>query len=203
MCTAMIARVRGVMRASTSSARMHQQLGSASTSTGVAPARTTASAQEMIVNVGMMTSSPGSRASASMANSNAAVPLLTATPYARSQYDAHACSNRVRYVPADEIQPERSASMTASISGTPMCASGRPLEVICSTWSMIYAAARASLSMETSRSRAIVMIATPDRMMAAAASVRSVTDSWPITQPRNTATTGLTYAYVDAFAAVV
>ena len=49
----------------------------------------------------------------------------------------------------------------------------------------------------------IVMIATPARMIAAATIVRDVTASWPIAQPRNTATTGFTYAYVAAFAALV
>ena len=52
-------------------------------------------------------------------------------------------------------------------------------------------------------SRVIVMIATPARMIAAAMIVRDVTDSCPIAQPRNTATTGFTYAYVAAFAALV
>src|SRR5215467_8931365 len=43
-------------------------------------------------------------------------------------------------------------------------------------------------------------MATPVRMIAAAASVRDVIDSPAIAQPRKTATSGLTYAYVDAFA---
>ena len=47
------------------------------------------------------------------------------------------------------------------------------------------------------------MIATPARMIAAATIVRDVTFSWPIAQPRNTATTGFTYAYVEALAALV
>ena len=59
MCTGMIARVRDVTRDATCPPSMHQVIGSESTSTGVAPARTMASAHEMIVKVGMITSSPG------------------------------------------------------------------------------------------------------------------------------------------------
>ena len=45
----------------------------------------TASAQEMMVNVGMITSSPGSRSRQSTAIWRAAVPLLTAMPYCLPQ----------------------------------------------------------------------------------------------------------------------
>src|SRR5690242_4737173 len=47
------------------------------------------------------------------------------------------------------------------------------------------------------------MIATPARITAAATSVRQEIGSPAIAQPRITATTGLTYAYVAAFAGVV
>ena len=47
------------------------------------------------------------------------------------------------------------------------------------------------------------MMATPLRITPAATTVRAVTGSLASAQPRNTATTGFTYAYVDAFAAVV
>ena len=47
------------------------------------------------------------------------------------------------------------------------------------------------------------MTATPPRMTAAATIVRDVTGSLANAQPRKTATTGLTYAYVAALAAEV
>ena len=62
------------------------------------------------------------------------------------------------------------------------------------------AAIRYSAGTVARRPRAMVIIATPARMIAAAATVRGVTDSPAIAQPRNTATSGFTYAYVDAFA---
>ena len=68
----MIALVRGVMRASICPTSMFQVTGSQSTSTGVAPARTMRAAQEMMVKVGRMTSSPGPRPSAATAASSAA-----------------------------------------------------------------------------------------------------------------------------------
>ena len=70
-------RVRGVTRSAAARMSIVQVPGSESTSTGVAPVRTTASAQEMIVKVGMITSSPGPRSSASTAICSAAVPLHT------------------------------------------------------------------------------------------------------------------------------
>jgi hypothetical protein len=58
-------------------------MGSESTTTGVAPARTMAAAQEMMVNVGRMTSSPGLIFRAAIAASRATEPLLTVIPYLR------------------------------------------------------------------------------------------------------------------------
>ena len=55
----MMALVRGVITAATWFTFMFQMSGSLSTTTGLASARTTAAAQEMIVNDGRMTSSPG------------------------------------------------------------------------------------------------------------------------------------------------
>ena len=92
MCTGMIARVRGVIFASTCPTSIVQVTGSLSTSTGTAPASTTGSAHEMMVKVGRMTSSPGCRSSSLTATWSAAVPLTTATPYLRPQYAAHAAS---------------------------------------------------------------------------------------------------------------
>ena len=80
MCTGRIARVLEVIFDSICSTSTVHVRGSASTRTGVAPAYMTASAQEMIVNVGIMTSSPGPTPSALTAISSAAVPLLTAIP---------------------------------------------------------------------------------------------------------------------------
>ena len=62
---------------------------------GTAPASSTAPTHEMIVNVGRITSSPGSSPSAATAASSAAVPLLTATPCRRPQYAAQPSSNSV------------------------------------------------------------------------------------------------------------
>ena len=73
----MMARVRGVIAAATCRGSMFQVRGSASTTTGVAPARTIAAAHEMIVSVGRITSSPGPSRSAVTATSSAALPLLT------------------------------------------------------------------------------------------------------------------------------
>ncbi len=72
-------RVRGVMRSATWLASKFQVNGSASTTTGVAPARTIAAAQEIMVKVGRITSSPGPRLSAATAKSKAAEPLQTAS----------------------------------------------------------------------------------------------------------------------------
>src|SRR6185436_10633742 len=107
MWTTMIALVLGVMRASMSAARMFQVSGSQSTQTGVAPARTTAAAQEMMVKLGMITSSPGPMPSAATASSRAAEPLLTATPNFLPTFAANCSSKRPTKGPSDEIQPSR------------------------------------------------------------------------------------------------
>ena len=67
--------------------------GSQSTSTGTQPARSTASAQEMMVKLGMMTSAPAGSCSASMASWSAAVPLHSDTPCRTPQYSAQLRSN--------------------------------------------------------------------------------------------------------------
>jgi hypothetical protein len=68
----MIARVREVIRDSIALTSMFHVSASQSTTTGTPPSRDTAAAQEMIVNVGMMTSSPGPMSSAAAAASSAA-----------------------------------------------------------------------------------------------------------------------------------
>src|ERR1019366_2410592 len=115
----MIARVRGVMRASSCPASSPNVTGSQSTSTGTPPLWSTASAQEMIVNDGMMTSSPGCRPSVSTASCNALVPLLTATPYFIPQNAAQRCSNSSMNLPAEETQPVRMHSAVYSASRSP------------------------------------------------------------------------------------
>ena len=62
---------------------------------------------EMMVNVGMITSSPGSRSRHPTASWRAVVPLLTAMPCCLPQYAAHFCSNSSMNLPAEEIQPVR------------------------------------------------------------------------------------------------
>ena len=78
---------------------------SASTTTGVVPDLAICITQEMIVNVGMMTSSPGPIPRASTAMSIAAVPLATATACLRPTYAAISSSKRLTYEPSDETQP--------------------------------------------------------------------------------------------------
>ena len=75
--TGMMARVRGVMRASISVESMLQVSGSMSANTGVPPSNTIASAVAAKVNGVVITSSPGRNSSAISAISNASVPLAT------------------------------------------------------------------------------------------------------------------------------
>ena len=73
----MIARVRGVIRAATSSGSRLSVSGSISAKTGVAPRRATASAVAKKVNAGQMTSSPAPMPIASITSTSASVPLAT------------------------------------------------------------------------------------------------------------------------------
>src|ERR1035438_6387515 len=84
---------------------MFQVAGSESTRTGVAPACTMAAAQEMMVNVGIMTSSPGPRSRAVTAATRAAEPLQTAMPYFRPTRFAIPSSRRCMNGPSEEIHP--------------------------------------------------------------------------------------------------
>ena len=73
----MIARVRGVIRAATSSGSRLSVSGSISAKTGVAPRRAIASAVAKNVNAGQMTSSPAPMPIASITSTSASVPLAT------------------------------------------------------------------------------------------------------------------------------
>ncbi len=76
-CTGMIARVRGVIRAATSSTSRLNVCGSTSAKTGTAPRRAIASAVAKNVNAGQITSSPGPMPIASMPSTSASVPFAT------------------------------------------------------------------------------------------------------------------------------
>ena len=79
-CTAITARVFGVIAASTSAKSMHKVLASTSTMTGVALAASTTPAVATNVKPGTMTSSPSPTPQANRAASNVCVPLVTASP---------------------------------------------------------------------------------------------------------------------------
>src|SRR5262245_27143228 len=74
----------------------------------------------MIVKDGMITSSPGLRSRHATASCSAVVPLETATPYLRPQYDAQFDSNSSMNFPAEEIHPVRTHSATFSNSADPI-----------------------------------------------------------------------------------
>ena len=80
MWTGMTARVRGPIFSSSLAGSMHQVLGSASTSTGRAPAWMTVFAETISVKSGISTSSPGATPSAVKARWRAVVQLEVATP---------------------------------------------------------------------------------------------------------------------------
>src|SRR5438270_7196815 len=101
----MIALVLGVIRSAMRFAVVFQVSPSQSTSTGVAPDRTIAAAQEIIVKLGRITSSPGPKPSAATATSSAAEPLQTATPCLRPSLAAKPSSSLRTNGPSDEIQP--------------------------------------------------------------------------------------------------
>src|SRR5213596_2116308 len=90
----MMARVRGVMAASTAAGSRLKVPGSMSTNTGVPPALWIVPAVAKKVNAGAMTSSPGSRSSAMRGRSNASVPLAHAMPCVAPASWATAASSR-------------------------------------------------------------------------------------------------------------
>src|SRR2546430_5527750 len=102
----MIAFVRTLIRLSNLLVARFHVLGSLSTKTGFAPNRTTEAAQEMIVNDGSMTSSPGPIPTAATAACKAAEPLQTAMPCLRPTRLANSSSNLRVKGPSEEIQPE-------------------------------------------------------------------------------------------------
>src|SRR5213592_2338333 len=90
----MMARVRGLMAASTAAGSRLKVPGSMSTNTGVPPALWIVPAVAKKVNAGAMTSSPGSRSSAMRGRSNASVPLAHAMPCVAPASWATAASSR-------------------------------------------------------------------------------------------------------------
>ena len=74
-------------------------------SMGFAPALITEEAQEIIVNVGIITSSPGPIFRADTAKSNAAVPLEQETPYFRLTFLLKDSSNFSTNGPSEETHP--------------------------------------------------------------------------------------------------
>jgi hypothetical protein len=92
--TGMIARVRGVMAASTFAGSRFSVSRSMSTNTGVAPTSTMTSPTEMNVRDSVMTSSPGPIPAAIIAMCRAANPELTATPCLTPMYAQNSSSNR-------------------------------------------------------------------------------------------------------------
>ena len=78
------------------------------------PASITAKAQEIIVNEGIITSSPDFKLSDLRATISAAVPLVTETAYFLLQYFAHFFSNVSKYEPDDEIHSVCMQSKTYS-----------------------------------------------------------------------------------------
>src|SRR5690349_4937855 len=94
MWTAITARVRGVMRRSTSAGDRFGASGeTTSASTGVAPTYRGACAVARNVNAGTITSSPGPSPNAAHAKCNAAVPEDTATANGDPVHSATAASN--------------------------------------------------------------------------------------------------------------
>ena len=87
---------------------------SQSAKTGLPPASITAKAQEIIVNEGIITSSPDFKLSDLRATISAAVPLVTETAYFLLQYFAHFFSNVSKYEPDDEIHSVCMQSKTYS-----------------------------------------------------------------------------------------
>ena len=101
----MIAFVFEVIFSSIFSVSIVHVAGFASTKTGTRPYCMTAKGQEIMVNVGMMTSSPGLKPNTPIATSKAAVPEETATPYFLAQNLANLSSNSFTKGPSEEVQP--------------------------------------------------------------------------------------------------
>src|SRR5262249_29613640 len=111
-CTGMIARVRGVIRAATSSASRLSVSGSTSAKTGVAPRRAIASAVAKNVNAGQMTSSPTLIPMASITSTSASVPLATPIVSGTFRYAA-ASSSKAAQLGPNTNRPSSSTSAKA------------------------------------------------------------------------------------------
>ena len=113
----MIARVRGVIAASTRSGSMHHVSGVTSTMTGRAPAAIGAYAVAANVRAGTITSSPHPTSSALHATSIVTVPFIIKTPWRAPWYAAKASSNAAAFTPGSgkpPHSPPRTTSDTAS-----------------------------------------------------------------------------------------
>src|SRR3954468_604903 len=123
MCTAITARVRGVILPATSSTdRFGASQETTSASTGTAPTYRGACAVARNVNAGTITSSPGPNPNEAHARCNAAVPEDTATAYGDPVHSATAASNAAVRGPMVS-QPERRHSATAARSSSAICTS--------------------------------------------------------------------------------
>ncbi len=120
----MIARVAGVIAASTRSGSIVQRSGSTSTNTGSAPAATAAYGVAEKVSAGMITSSPQPMPSAFSATSMVIVPFAITIPCAAPWYDAKPAANRAARGPGSgnpPSWPSRSTSVTAVMSRSSSC----------------------------------------------------------------------------------
>src|SRR3954452_1786235 len=116
----MTARVRGVIRAETSSGSRLYVAGSMSAKTGVAPRRAIDSAVAKNVNAGQITSSPGPMPSASSTSTIASVPLPTPIVSGTPRYSAASRSKALTLGPRMKAPDSRipaNASFSCEVSG--------------------------------------------------------------------------------------
>src|SRR4051794_997579 len=118
--TGMIAFVRSVTRAATSSGSRFIVAGSTSANTGVAPIRAIASAVAKNVNAGQITSSPAPMPRASSTSTSASVPFPQPTVSGTPRYSAASSSNAFVFGPKTKRPSSRTsakASLSSGISG--------------------------------------------------------------------------------------
>ncbi len=115
----MMARVRGVIARSAASRSIKPVPGTESTSTGVAPACSTALAEATKVMAGTSTSSPGPIPRTWSERISAAVHEETQRQSGTPRYSSSACS-KARTLGPVPTQPERSESTTSAISSSPI-----------------------------------------------------------------------------------
>ena len=118
--TGMMARVCGVMAASTASRSMLRVRGSISTKTGLAPTATTTLAVATQVTAVVMTSSPGPMPAMRKATSMVAVPLEKART-GRPPNSAESCASKASTFGPEVIQPEASTRPTSAMVSASMC----------------------------------------------------------------------------------